>query len=152
MSCQRLARVVLFGIVPGLLCCLVLGCGGKGYQVSGKVTFKGQPLPAGKIYFTPDASKGNKGPTGYADIKDGKYDTAATGGSGIVGGPMLVRIEGIDPSQIEKADKAGETVAKVLFPPYQTAVDLPKENTMKDFDVPADALKPKSNAPTATDP
>jgi hypothetical protein len=42
----RPARAVLFGLLL-FLCCLALGCGGKGYRVSGKVTFKGKPIPAG---------------------------------------------------------------------------------------------------------
>ncbi len=113
--------------------------------MSGKVTFKGQPIPAGKIYFIPDASKGNTGATGYADIKDGSYDTSASGGSGSIGGPMIVSIEGIDPAakpdKIDKDDKSGEILVKSLFPRYETPVDMPKSAETKDFDVPAAAIK-----------
>jgi len=102
------------------------------------VTFKGQPIPKGKIQFIPDTSKGNSGPVGFADIKDGAYDTALPGGHGMPGGPMIIKIEGFDPSKTEK-DKSGETLIKPLFPMYQTTADLPKETTTKDFDVPATA-------------
>jgi hypothetical protein len=124
------------------------GCGQKGgtYHVSGSVTFNGNPVPAGKIYFMPDNSKGNSGATGYANIVDGKYDTAADGGKATVGGAMIVRIEGFDPSSQapnDKKDTSGEEVAKTLFPTHQTTVDLPKEKTTKDFDVPASAAKRK---------
>ena len=76
---------------------------------------------------------------GFADIKDWVYDTSLPGGNGTAGGPVIVKIEGFDPSQTEKPDKAGETLIKPLFPAYQTTADLPKEATTKDFDVPATA-------------
>lgn len=124
---------------------LAAGCGGDGTaRVSGKVTFAGAPVKAGKIYFTPDGSKDNKGPTGYAEIVDGYYDTSATGGSGVGKGPMLVAIEGRDPGQpgkVEKGDTSGEQTVKVLFPRYETTADLPGSTTTKDFDVPAEAAK-----------
>src|SRR5689334_6906923 len=94
------SRALLASGVAVLCCCLAVGCGGeKTYRVSGKVTFKGKALPAGRIIFLPDASKGNKGSEGYADIKDGAYDTAAPGGKGATGGAMTVRIEAWDPTK-----------------------------------------------------
>jgi hypothetical protein len=136
----RLAAAGRF--LPALLVLAALGCGGSGYRVTGKVTFKGQPVPGGKIYFIPDGTKGNAGPTGYAVIKDGSYDTGAAGGAGVAGGAMVVMIEGLDPSAPpDKADKAGDVSARALFPTYETTADLPKSNTTKDFDVPAEATK-----------
>jgi hypothetical protein len=140
----------MIGLIPArarvlalLLCGASLGCGGGNtHRISGKVTFKGQPIPAGKIYFMPDGSKGNTGPTGYANIKEGSYDTSATGGQGIVGGPTVVAIEGFDPNaKPDKPDPSGEVTVKSLFPRYETSVDLPKGNTTKDFEVPAEAVK-----------
>ncbi|MBN9522675.1 hypothetical protein J0H58_29830 [bacterium] len=124
---------------------LAFGCGpgSKGYRVTGRVTFKGQPVPVGKIYFTPDASKGNTGPTGYADIKDGAYDTSVAGGMGFVGGPVVIEIEGFDPNakaEPDKNDKSGEVLIKSLFPRYDLAAELPKAASTKDVDVPADAV------------
>jgi hypothetical protein len=147
---SRLPRAIALGLLPALVGCLALGCGGdKTYRVSGKVTFKGQPIPAGRITFTPDNTKGNKGPAGYAEIKGGQYDTSATGGRGTVGGAMNVMIEGYDPSAApDKAAKSGEGTMKPLFPRYDTKADLPAGDTTKDFDVPADAVKgPKKEAP-----
>jgi hypothetical protein len=134
---------VRVGLLAALLCGAALGCGDDStHQVSGKITFKGQPIPAGMIYFIPDESKGNSGPTGYADIKDGQYDTSAEGGQGAAGGPMIIAIEGIDPNaKPDKADPSGEVTAKSLFPRYETTADLPKSDSTKDFDVPADAVK-----------
>jgi hypothetical protein len=133
----------LYGIVPVLMCCLVLGCGaGNTYRVSGKVTFKGQPVPSGKIYFFPDGSKNNTGPTGYANIKDGQYDTSDSGGRGAAGGPVIIAVEGIDPSgPPAKGDSSGEVTAKVLFARYEIAADLPKSASTKDIEVPEEAAK-----------
>ena len=112
---------------------LTLACAGcsdsKGNKVTGKVTFKGQPVASGKIYFTPDASKKNAGMSGYADIKDGSYDTSAKGSQGTDGGPMGVKIEGYDSS------------GKMIFT-YSTTVELPKDaSATQDFDVPETAAK-----------
>jgi len=125
-------------VLPALVCCLALGCGGgaKLYRVTGNVKFDGNPVPAGKIYFTPDTSKNNSGAPGWADIKDGKYDTAAPGGQGVVGGPMIVKIEGSN----------GTTP---LFANYQTSAELPRGAATQDFDVPASEGKkvPRSVGP-----
>jgi len=143
MSRFRPARsAVLSGVLFALLCGLVAGCGDeKTYRVSGKVTFKGQPIPAGMIYFTPDKAKGNAGSGGYAPIKDGSYDTDAPGGRGTVCGPTIIRIEAVDPTTSSKSEKSGDTITKALFPPYETVIDLPKQENTKDIDVPADAVK-----------
>lgn len=131
--------------LPVLGCFLTLGCGDGTYRVSGKVTFKGEPVPAGKIYFIPDGSKGNSGATGYADIKDGQYDTSSGNGRGCIGGPVIIAVEGIDPNappEKKKGEEASaEATAKTLFPRYEIAADLPKSSSTKDIEVPADAVK-----------
>src|SRR5439155_11684553 len=99
----------------------------------GKVTFKGQPLAAGKIFFLPNSAKGNSGPAGYADIKDGTYDTRQNG-KPTPGGALLVRIDGFDGKSA-----AGNPVGQAVFLGYEVEVDVPRENASKDFDVPASA-------------
>jgi ABC-type oligopeptide transport system substrate-binding subunit len=139
---RNIHRPFLFGFTLALICCFLAGCGSdKGHRLSGKATFKGQPIAKGKIYFIPDTKAGNSGPTGFADITDGAYDTSSAGGRGIFGGPTIVRIEAVDPSQTDKTDKAGEVIMKQLFPTYETKADLPKSDSTKDFDVPADAKR-----------
>lgn len=137
-------RCVALRLLPFVAVVLVsTGCGDGTSRLSGKVTFGGKPIPAGKIYFLPDTAKGNSGPTGYAEIKDGTYDTKAAGGQGVGRGPMIVTIEGIDPAAPkEKKGTHGEESIKALFPRYETATELTGEPT-KDFDVPADAGKPQ---------
>src|SRR6185436_20432354 len=95
MSFSSLFRGALIG-----LCAVSLsGCGGNtGYHVSGVVNFDGKLIPAGKIYFTPDTSKKNAGAAGFATIQNGAYNTASSDGKLQVGGPMIVKIEGFDPS------------------------------------------------------
>jgi hypothetical protein len=53
--------------LSGLLL-LALGCGSKG-TITGTVTYKGTPIPAGTIVFAPDSGE----PSVNAPIADGKY-------------------------------------------------------------------------------
>ena len=149
------ALFVLSG--PALLALLASGCGGdKLNRVSGKVSFNGQPVPSGMIYFMPDSSKGHTGPTGFANIKNGEYDTSSDGGRGVPSGPVIVSIEGFDPSappdkpktKEEKEAASEESTIKVLFPRWETSWDVPASSSTKDFEVPADASKgPKKSGP-----
>lgn len=129
-----------------LLCVASTGCGKhKTYRVTGTVFFKGAPVPAGKIYFMPDTAKENKGPTGYADIIEGKFDTSARGGVDPVSGPMIVAIEGFDPkgtpdpsAASEDSPEAGKV--KILFQRYEVSEILPSASTdNKFYDVPQTA-------------
>jgi hypothetical protein len=120
------------------VCALTAGCGGgiQEHHLSGNVTYKHQPVPAGNIIFEPDVTKGNTGSPGMCKIKDGKYDTRSEGGHGTIGGPHIVRIVGIDGKP--SGDARGEILqGKPLFPEYSVSQDLPKEDGTKDFDVPA---------------
>ena len=124
----------------GLFCLVAIlpGCGqgdGVQYQVSGTVTYGGQPVPAGQILFAPDTSKGNSGPAAAVGIVDGKYDTR-NANRGTVGGPHVVTITGFD----GKADPSGELPqGQLLFSSYLMDVDLPTETATQDFAVPANA-------------
>jgi hypothetical protein len=112
-----------------LLLAATIGCGGgiTGYELSGKVTYGGQPLPSGSIQFEPDGSLGAGGLCAMSPINDGVY--AITTG-GVSGGKYLVRI---NPPPVE----SGTDMSTVIqFPAYETRVDLPQANTTMDFDVP----------------
>jgi hypothetical protein len=117
-----------------VLMCGIYGCGSadtgpERFQVSGTVNFNGQPVPAGTIYFeTMD------GPAGSAQISNGAYDTRD--GKGVVGGPHVAVIQGFDGT----GTNPGE-MGKPLFNPQRIDVDLPKEDTTKDFDIPASAAE-----------
>lgn len=96
------------------------------YSVSGTVTFRGEPVPLGTIAFEPDTSQGNRGPAGYADIIDGRFQTHL----GAVGGPHIVRINGASGPMID------ESKDTTLFSDYTTTRDLPQQTATLDFDVP----------------
>lgn len=137
MNC-RLTR--LCGVVAPLVILPMVGCGDGAagvprYDVAGTVTFNGQPVPQGTIQFRPDASQGNSGPAGDAEIVDGRYDTASVG-NGTVGGPHEVIITGFD----GKADPDQELpLGMPLFSDYSTKADMPKTaGGTVDFEVPGE--------------
>jgi hypothetical protein len=115
-----------------------VGCGQSGpqrYRLQGKITYGGQPVPAGTIVFEPDATKSNDGPQGIAPIEKGVFDTAFKGGRGTVGGPHRVTIMGCDGTNISEVSPQG----KNLFEPYFTTADFPRTASSVDFDVPSSA-------------
>ncbi len=125
----------------GLLnCCLALtfalclvGCEKEGparYEVSGTVTYNGQPVPVGEVVFEPDTYQGNSGPGSVAQIRDGIYQTEP--GMGVMGGAYIVRIVGFDGVSV-----GDSTAGTGLFPPYETTVELPQDDAVQDFNVPA---------------
>lgn len=105
---------------------LLNGCGDsdpRKYHVKGTVTYKGAPIPAGTIQFSP--AGGNTGPAGYADIVDGKFDTSAEGSKGTVGGAHRITINGFDGNGKPQDELP---LGEPLFEEYQIEKDLPKED------------------------
>lgn len=133
--------LVMFGV-------LSLGCGdAKLSHVSGQITFAGKPVPAGKIYILPDPTKGNTGGSGYADIKDGAFDTKLAGGQAATPGPVIFAIEGIDP--VPPPNAAPDVIATVLFPRYEVSGELPPAASTKDIEVPLAAAQAPAARPGA---
>ncbi|WP_207394469.1 hypothetical protein [Bremerella alba] len=123
------------------------GCNGSNesataFHVRGQVQFEGNPLPAGRIYFTPDASLGNQGPQGTATIEDGMYDTEDSR-FGIVGGPYIVRIDGYDGVQPSDDEDGLFPDGQVIFRDYEVKLEFPQADHVADLDVPASASKRK---------
>lgn len=133
---MNLRLSLLAGLV---LCSLFLGCNSsseeKLYRVHGTVVFEGKPIPKGTLFFDPDASKGGSGSQGFADIVDGKYDTA-TSGQGIKKGAFVVRIQGFD-------GKAGNELpyGNPLFLEHEVKKDFPGEDVEWEIDVTAKPFK-----------
>jgi hypothetical protein len=131
-----------FGLWRGCLVGMALlassGCGGEGlhrYRVSGSVRFEGKPVPVGEIYFEPDSRQGNTGPTGFAEIRDGRYDTAGNPpGKGAVAGAQQVRINGYGLPPKPTRDNP-EPDGVVLFRDYSTTATLPAAASTQDFEV-----------------
>ncbi len=127
----------LSAVAVAMLCLVQLGCGDGGtkrYQVSGRITFDGEPVPAGSISFDPDSSQGNRGPGGYAVIEDGRYHTLAD--RGVVGGPHQVRVSGYDGVAYEVDGEGIIPQGKLLFE-RTVSVDLPHGSVKQDFDLTA---------------
>ncbi|MEI7782030.1 MAG: hypothetical protein WCJ18_08925 [Planctomycetota bacterium] len=125
-------------VAIGLFALAILGGGGCGprgparHQLEGQVTFRGKPVPSGLIRFEPDASKGNRGPVGYAAIVNGRYTTATRGSKGALKGPLVAFMTG-GPAPDPKVE-----FPKMWFEEYRTTIDLDPASgvTRYDFDVP----------------
>ena len=115
------AMALVFGLVA------LAGCtkGEKLYRVSGVVTHNGKPIPKGLIHFDPQSD----GPQGFANIVDGKYDTAQQG-QGVRGGSYAVRVNGFDGKEANEAP-----FGQALFPEYTGTKDLPEADSTYDLDV-----------------
>ena len=115
------------GALGLLMLVLIVGCGESGqerHRVSGTVKFDGKDIPYGEVLITPDDEKKNSGAQGIAPIRDGKYDTSATGGKGYGGGPAVIRVTGL----------TGEN-GKLLCE-YEYRTYLPREDATLDITVP----------------
>ena len=120
-------------VAAGLMSALALGCDdGAGGHVGGTVMFNGQMVKSGRVTLIPDGG----GPTGYAPIVDGKFDTKE--GSGTKPGKVTLIADGYgDPApgypngvplffQYEQeATITGETTNFELSVPGSAAVRLP---------------------------
>lgn len=117
-------------MVLGLL--LFVGCAedddGR-YSLNGNVTIDGKPVPVGEISFEPDGKSGNKGPASFTGIKDGKYSVDEE--SGVIGGKYTVMILGFDGVAFGEASDGKQ----LLRTPYVEQIDLPKENSERDFEI-----------------
>jgi hypothetical protein len=83
--------LILFGALA-----LLTGCADdKPMDVAGAVTYGGDPLPAGVVWFDPDPGHPAKPPQGFAYVKDGKFNSADQG-RGVRPGAYTVRVEGFD--------------------------------------------------------
>ncbi len=112
------------------------GCSSKPEpaQLAGKVTFKGQPVPAGYISFTPDVASGTLGQVKVMQIKDGMYDSAKESEPGINPGVYQITIAGFDGKRIPYFGQG-----KQIFNPIQDEFTVPSGKTTKDFVVPDSA-------------
>ena len=113
---------------------LLAGCGQSGppqFHVTGEVTWRGQPVPAGMITFTPDARQGNSGPQGFAAIHDGHYSTRQDW-RGPVSGPHVVAVAGYDGKQ--PTDEA--PLGRMLFEEYRLEHTIPESQSSFDISVP----------------
>lgn len=117
---------------------LLAGCSNREpdrHRVSGEARFDGQPIPYGDVLFTPDGAKNNHGPQGIAQIRNGRYDTAAPEGKGIAGGPTVIRVTGL-------TGPGGKLLCE-----YEMQVDLPRAECTHPIDVPKKGAAKPSKGP-----
>jgi len=110
-------------ILAGVACVALAtpGCGpDKGLtDLSGTVTWRDAPVPAGVITIEPDPSRDNRGPQAAAGIVNGRFKSRPNYGS--VSGPVVIRVEGYT------GKPEGESIiGRPLFPPYVFEADIPK--------------------------
>ena len=78
----------------------ILGCGSSETPlapVTGVVTYQGEPLPRGTIVFTPDTSRGTRGPIALGKIEaDGKYTLYTKNDPGAVSGWHVITIVAVE--------------------------------------------------------
>ena len=123
-------------LVAAALLALAVGCSSKPEpaQLSGKVTFKGQPVPAGWISFTPDVGAAGLGPVKVYQIKDGVYDSSKEDQPGLYPGTYQVRIAGFDGNKIPFFGQG-----KQIFNPVDEQYTVPPGTSTKDFVIPESA-------------
>ena len=104
---------------------VLTGCSGeeKLYNISGTITYEGKPVVKGVVHFDPDVTKGAKGTAGFANIVNGKYDTA-NNGKGVRGGPYAIRVNGFDGKEGPEAP-----FGQAMFPEYLDKHDLPNSDS-----------------------
>lgn len=128
---RRLAPPAMGGLAVAVM---LSGCSSHGperYELSGRVTYDGQPIPAGVITFEPDAVAINATTIGEAEIQGGQYKTLP--GKGVVGGPHTVFIAGYNGIPEPGSGPYG---ASLFTPAHKISVQLPYESSTFDFQVP----------------
>jgi len=142
MSIRRISS-----IRPGLsvaiatLIAISPGCGDgddlpSRYPVSGKVTYKGEPIKNGTIMFVPDESKGATGPQAIGTIKnDGTYSLSSQDANdGAVVGWHKVGILGLELEPLSSKEAAAtieEDPMKYLQAKTQAGLKAASQSTRK---------------------
>ncbi|PYK09613.1 MAG: hypothetical protein DME65_11610, partial [Verrucomicrobia bacterium] len=120
-----------------LILILFVGCNSKPkpVQLSGRVVFRGQPVPAGYITFTPDVGNGNRGSIKLLKIKDGVYDSSQEPpDQALTPGAYQLRFAGFD-GKIQPRFNQG----KQIFNPVVETFVVPDSVSTKDFTIPDSA-------------
>ena len=127
------------------LAALAGGCSAKSVpaQLSGKVTFKGQAVPAGWISFTPEVTA-EFGQVKVFQIKEGVYDSSQENEPGLYPGTYQIRIAGFDGKRIPLYGQG-----KQIFNPIEDNYTVPDGTSTKDFVIPDSAGQNVKIQPTA---
>jgi len=99
---KRVARLGRLTFLGTLTLVFVFGCGpGNGLnlaKVRGRVTYKGEPVKNGTVFFMPDEQKGTIGPPAVGSItSDGSYIMSTeSAGDGVIVGSHKIGITGLE--------------------------------------------------------
>jgi hypothetical protein len=133
---------------------LLAGCGGSDgpprYDLTGSITFGGNPIPRGSLTFSPDSSQGNSGPGATAGIIDGKYTTQE--GKGVISGAHIVVVQAYDGVPVETDGEGMDPNGTSLFPSYTMQISVPENGGTLDIEVPGDAATSVNSRGNAIDP
>ncbi|UUO04943.1 hypothetical protein M4951_16305 [Blastopirellula sp. J2-11] len=146
MDYMLFSRRILLGWTVFTCLAYSLGCTSQPgnvkprYEISGNVTFAGQPVPQGTIFLMPDPQKGNTGPGSTGIIRNGEFRIPAQ--RGVVGGAYVVSITGFA-APTGMSSEEDPMIGDPLFAEFQTFTDLAAERSTQSFEVPASQKKVK---------
>ncbi len=122
---------------------LLPGCGPRGpqrYELSGSVTYAGQPVPAGYVVFAPDAALSAGGPGSQADILDGQYRVPAE--QGVVGGPYVATVYGFDGVRSEE-NGIVNALGSPIIAGHRVEIEFPRAPSTFDLEIPRAIPQPQ---------
>lgn len=132
-------------LVFSATCLMVIGCGGgdgldKRYKVSGKVTYKGQPVEKGTINFLPEKPEG-RGANGQ--IVNGEYSlTTQEPGDGAFPGNYSVTVDALN-ADMSVAEAAAKKKGA-------TSVAIPQDMVAKAYKNAKNAVPAKYSQPASS--
>ena len=145
MTITSAGRLAIGVLAAALL--LSAGCRGPKepprYSLSGKVTYRGAPVPHGAIFFLPDRAKGNDGPSLSVPIVKGAYKTLP--GRGTTGGPYVATVTSYEFGPSANLAARQMPTSPPLFPPCNVSVNLPKQDATHDFERPRGRAERRRN-------
>ena len=100
------------------------------FELTGKVTYKGKPVPAGMVRFEPLDTVVNRTTIGMAEIKDGQFKTLPDHGT--TGGRQQAFVSGGNGIPEPGSGPDGASI----FEEYFFEIDVPKEDSTLDIEVP----------------
>ncbi|HWL07013.1 MAG TPA: hypothetical protein VNQ76_01235 [Planctomicrobium sp.] len=128
-------RMLSLAVLMTLGFAALIGCGQTNELdriiLSGQVSYDGQPVPFGSVWFEPTMSAGQMAPTGFAIIRNGQFKTKAEDAP--IAGPYNVRISGY-PEETPRVDDEEQRI--VLFPQYIMEMELVSTKVPMNLEVP----------------
>lgn len=144
----RRVRVRRAGVLALGLAALAAGCGDDGlgarYPVSGKVTYKGEPVATGSISFYPAGGPSEEQRGAVGVIKDGYYTVSTQGDDdGAFPGEYLVTVTGRAPDMSKAKENAAKIGGMMRQDDIARAYSKAKSGVPRKYESPDAGLKAK---------